>query len=75
METGICEFSFFGLFHWGVHVGNSMPVDSSIKDIFFLCGDSGIIAELVAAVLLFPVTEGTKGVGAQGNVMGSSLPG
>lgn len=35
MEIGICEFSFFGLFHWGVHVGNSMPVDSSIKDILY----------------------------------------
>lgn len=51
MKMQICEFSFFGLFHWGVHVGNSMPVDSSIKDNFFLCGDSGVIAELVAGVL------------------------
>lgn len=46
-----------------------------LKAFFILRGDSGIIAELVAGVLLFPVTEGTKGVGAQGNVIGSSLPG
>lgn len=62
---------FTGVCMWEIQCLLILP----LKIFCILCGDSGIIAELVAAVLLFPVTESTKGVGAQGNVMGSSLPG
>lgn len=62
---------FTGVCMWEIQCQLILP----LKAFFILRGDSGIIAELVAGVLLFPVTEGTKGVGAQGNVIGSSLPG